>query len=116
MGEKSEIISKIYLSSSLDQYEALTELLEELSANDYHVVLITHYLFFEVLMNFPNVLKYCNLIIDGKYEQDKRIFETNKKPGIYHVIGSSNQRIWHRDDNIWYDVTDKDDLMEYYCL
>ena len=96
----------------LDQEQGLIELLQLLDKEDFHIVLITHYTIDEVN---PNILQYTDIVIDGKYDSSKRIFDTDTRPGVHHVVGSSNQKIWYRNSNNYYiDITNKEDLTEYY--
>lgn len=75
----------------MDQAEGLKKLVMALHRNKYHVVLITHYLKKDIP---KKILNHVNIIIDGKYENDKRIFDTDKRKGVLHVVGSSNQQIY----------------------
>ena len=99
----------------LDQYDELVLLFEELSKTQHHICLITHYTMDEILLQFSKVLDFANTIIDGKYEADKRIFDENKKPGIYQIIGSKNQNIWINKHHVWIEVDkDAEDLSAAY--
>ncbi len=99
----------------LDQSEALGELLRRLKQHGFcHITLITHYEFETVADAYPGVMQYADTIIDGRYEADKRIFDEDKRPGIYHVIGSSNQHVWTRKGLNWYNVTERDLRCAYY--
>ena len=100
----------------LDQYEALVELLKVFHENDFHIVLITHYTLLEIAAKYSAIFPYVNIIIDGKYDASKRIFDTDKRPGIYHVVGSSNQRIWYRVNDTFVDVSKESDLKCYYSF
>lgn len=51
----------------------------------------------EIERKYPNVLNFAQCIIDGPYDKNLRIFDECKRPGIYQVIGSSNQRLWYFD-------------------
>lgn len=86
----------------LDQYEDLTEVLKLLNEDKHHVVVVTHYTMAVIEQQYPDILQYANVIIDGEYDKTKRVFDENKKPGIYQVIGSDNQNIWHRVLDKWY--------------
>lgn len=100
----------------LDQSAPLTELCKILYQHDFHICLITHYLLDEVKKNHADILKYLSMIIDGKYNQSERIFDTDMRPGVLHVVGSRNQRIyWRDDDKRWRDVTNETDLVHYYA-
>lgn len=85
----------------VDQYEELVRLINLLTANGYHVVLITHYTMRELKKTYPKVLEHTDVIIDGPYNKDFRIFDSCKIPGIHHVIGSSNQKIWYHKGIEW---------------
>ena len=111
VGENLETISKGYLSLSLDQYEELARLLDKLWTKCYHTTVITHYTIDEIRFFFPKVLDFASTIIDGAYVPKLRVFDENKRPGIYHVIGSSNQHIWTFDCETieWRQVDMEDD-------
>lgn len=81
----------------LDQYEELVELLDRLWIEDVHTVVITHYTMEEIKKKYPKVLDFAQCIIDGPYNKSLRTFDECKRPGIYQVIGSSNQRLWYFD-------------------
>lgn len=81
----------------LDQYEGVVELLDMLWTADVHTVVITHYTMEEIEKKYPNVLNFAQCIIDGPYIKSQRTFDECKRPGIYQVIGSSNQNIWYFD-------------------
>ena len=100
----------------LDQAKELVLLLKTLQEKHFHVVLISHYRVDEILkMEYgKNILSYTNLLIDGRYEADKRIFETDTRPGIYHVVGSSNQRLWYNIGKGYIDITGQEDLRKFY--
>lgn len=49
---------------------------------------------FEDYISKTDIVKYADYIIDGKYEDDKRDLTLRFR-------GSSNQRIWHKNNNIW---------------
>lgn len=96
----------------MDQVEGLTELCMELNKRGFHVVLITHYLKAEIPQD---ILQNINILVDDKYNASQRIFATDIRPGVNNVIGSKNQKIYHRDkNNIMVDISDKEDLREYY--
>lgn len=96
----------------MDQVDGLTELCKELHNRNFHVVLITHYLKDEIPQD---ILKNINMLIDGKYDASQRIFTTDTRPGVNNVIGSKNQKIYCNIDNAMVDISDVEDLKEYYC-
>ena len=83
----------------LDQKEALAVLVKELKDRGFNIILITHYLY-EELKDLPDdeyiksILEMTDIIIDGKYNESKRIYDYTLKDGIHNVIGSANQRVW----------------------
>ena len=81
----------------LDQYEGLVELLDKLWTENIHTVVITHYTMEEVKEKYSKVLDFAQCIIDGPYNKTMRTFDECKRPGIYQVIGSANQRLWYFD-------------------
>lgn len=120
MGENLETISRGYLSLSLDQYEGLLSILELLNKEHYHIVLITHYTLKEIAERFSGILGRVNVIIDGVYDPTQRIYDTDKRKGIYHVVGSRNQKIWHLSNKVLFnsyeEVKNEADLIYAYLF
>ncbi len=79
----------------LDQPQELIQLCRILKENNFHIVLFSHYLKEDLLIKYPDLFCYIDILIDGEYENDKRIFDTDPRVGVYHVVGSSNQHIWY---------------------
>ncbi len=99
----------------LDQYEELVLLCGLLKESGCHIVLITHYTFNELIEKYSDILSYADVIIDGRYDASKRIFDEVSRPGVHHVIGSSNQRFYHRLPGGWKELDImRDDLYEAY--
>lgn len=96
----------------MDQIEGLIELCKELQRRNFHIVLITHYLKDEVPQD---VLNNVNMLIDGKYDASQRIFITDTRPGVNNVIGSKNQKIYCSINNVMVDISEAENLKEYYC-
>lgn len=100
----------------LDQYEELVLLCGLLKENGCHIVLITHYTFEELCEDYQDILPYINVVIDGKYDCSKRIFDEVARPGVHQVIGSSNQRFFHKSEEEWREVNIiEGNLEEAYC-
>ena len=99
----------------MDQPEGLEALVKELHNNKYHIVLITHYLKKDIP---KKILNHINILIDGKYENDKRIFDTDKRHGILHVVGSSNQQLYANVFGKFVNITRKSEkeLEKYYVI
>lgn len=81
----------------IDQYEALAKLLDKLWMKDYHTVVITHYTMTDIEQRYPDVLGAAQAVIDGPYIKELRCFDECETPGVYQVIGSSNQNLWYFD-------------------
>lgn len=104
----------------LDQYEGLLSILELLNKEHYHIVLITHYTLKEIAKRFSGILGRVNVIIDGVYDPTQRIYDTDKRKGIYHVVGSRNQKIWHLSNKVLFnsyeEVKNEADLIYAYLF
>ena len=79
----------------VDQIDGLIKLCELLKKNKFHIVLFSHYLKEDLLTKYPTLFYYIDILIDGEYIQSQRIFDTDPRAGVRHVIGSANQRIWY---------------------
>lgn len=86
----------------LDQIDSLAELCRLLHKEGYHIIVITHYLGEELMMQanlqnrpYKKLLRNIDGLIDGEYMKEYRIWN-DKKAGdnIHDVIGSGNQRIF----------------------
>ena len=100
----------------LDQMPDLVEFCKALHEK-YHIVLITHYTLFEIMAmdKGQDLIWSVDLLIDGKYDQELRIFDTDMRPGIKHVVGSSNQRLYSlRDHKSIIDITNEQDMTQFY--
>ena len=114
-----------------DQPEGLTDLCEELKKRDFHIIVFTHYTlkgtfkqwkkysdyYFAFLKNrkmpdiiegwthdlFIRFLKNIDILVDGEYDKDKRIYDESLHDGFHDAVGSSNQIVWDlkewRDNN-----------------
>ena len=82
----------------LDQMNDLLALCSQLKLQRYNICLITHFLYETILCmkNGIALTQYVDILIDGKYDETKRIFDTDNRLGVKHVVGSSNQKIWCR--------------------
>lgn len=105
-----------------DQPEGLTILCEELRKRDFHIIVFTHYslkdtfgkwreyerchLHIARTANPPDIiegwkhdlfirfLQSIDILIDGEYDQNNRIYDESLQDGFHNAIGSSNQVIW----------------------
>jgi len=88
----------------LDQIKPLSELCELLKKDRFHIIVITHYLGENIIMQaklrktYQRLLDNIDALIDGEYEEQFRIWDESKAgDGLHDVIGSGNQRIWSFD-------------------
>ena len=104
----------------MDNPEGLTVLCEELRKRDFHIIVFTHYTLKETFKRwkvysnlfqkqvqappdiiegwshelFIRFLKSIDILIDGEYDETKRIYDESLHDGFHDAIGSSNQIIW----------------------
>jgi anaerobic ribonucleoside-triphosphate reductase activating protein len=59
---------------------------------------------FDEIFNSPKIelLPYIDYIIDGRFDQSKRDLTLKLR-------GSSNQCIWHRNNQVWQNITEEID-------
>lgn len=82
----------------LDQAEPLSELCRLLHEDGFHIIVITHFKARDILSS-ARVIPYMevltnniDVIIDGEYRADDRIWDEEKAgDGLHDVIGSGNQ-------------------------
>lgn len=67
---------------------------------DKDIWLYTGFTFDEIREQFTEILEYVDYVVDGRYEKDKRDVTLAFR-------GSTNQHIWHKDDNTW-NIIDKE--------
>ena len=81
-----------------DQMEGLTELCEELKKKNFHVLVFTHYTLLELKTMFPQLisrfLENCDVLVDGDYREEERIYDESYHDGFHDAVGSGNQVIW----------------------
>lgn len=86
----------------LDQIHDLAETCRMLKEQGYHILVITHYKLEDIInkdiMPYDEsfkLLKNIDILIDGKYDADNRIWDEDKAgDGLHDVVGSGNQVIW----------------------
>ena len=88
-----------------DQFEELIELCSYLKEYGFHIIVYTwRSLVNEIVLDINNKRElFCKLIdtvdiiIDGEYKEDHRLYDENANDGLLNSIGSGNQIIWHKD-------------------
>lgn len=93
----------------LEQPDELLKFLKEVHKLNLKkgIILFTGYTIFEIHNMGGNILKcleYIDVLIDGRYEEDKRTYQ-----GLY---GSSNQNVYHLSSKIWIDELNIDQEIE----
>ena len=81
----------------LDQIKPLLALCRKLKKAGYHIIIFTHYLMKEIMeMEWGrNLLCNVDVVVDGKFEMDKKIYDDiNYDDGFHNAIGSGNQVVW----------------------
>jgi hypothetical protein len=82
-----------------DQMEGLTELCEELKKKSFHIIVFTHYTLQKLYEMFDKSLvkrfvSNCDVLVDGEYKANERIYDESYHDGFHDAIGSGNQVIW----------------------
>lgn len=93
----------------LEQPDEMLEFLKEAHKLNLKkgIILFTGYTIFEIHNMGGNILKcleYIDVLIDGRYEEDKRTYQ-----GLY---GSSNQNVYHLSSKIWINELNIDQEIE----
>lgn len=78
-----------------DQFEDLFKLTKELNQRNFHIIIFTHYNLITYDHPYLDQLLHCaDMIIDGEYKEEERIYDESKQDGLHDAIGSGNQIIW----------------------
>ena len=87
----------------LDQLEPLAELVAQLKKHGFHIILFTHYELAELLgrnadldyeIDISRLLINIDVLVDGRYEASKRIYDEETGDGLHDAVGSANQVNW----------------------
>lgn len=62
------------------------------------------------MSNIIELLKYLDIIVDGEYKEELRLWDGTKEDGLVSSVGSGNQIIWDIKDKIGYAMKDIDYL------
>jgi len=91
-----------------DQLEGLTELCKLLKADGFHIIVFTWKTLKYLTITcggqrYRELLENIDILVDGEYKADQRIYVEDMGDGFLGTIGSANQTIWDlkewRDDN-----------------
>lgn len=82
----------------LDQMDDLADTCSILKKNGFHIIVFTHFLLFDIIYDIKKkamkLLENIDILIDGLYIQEERIYDDNARDGFHDAIGSGNQVIW----------------------
>lgn len=80
----------------LDQLSHLTLLVKQLKLYDFHILMYTHYKLDDIKTkdDIKELIKYVDIVIDGEFKQEEKLYKENKNDGFFGSIGSGNQKIW----------------------
>lgn len=119
-----------------DQLDNLLILCKELKAYGFHIIVYTwknlknlmtipssvfgdSLPIFKKVEKYRELLEYVDIIIDGEYKSNERLWDGTKGDGLFSSVGSGNQTIWDirkrrgfkmRDVDVLY-LSGKDDLL-----
>lgn len=85
-------------------FENATEKINKNSAG-YYVLESTYF-----STKVRELLKYVDIIVDGEYKEELRLWDGTKEDGLVSSVGSGNQIIWDIKDKIGYAMKDIDYL------
>ncbi len=74
-----------------DQLEGLIELTKLLKAEGFHILL---YSWKTIDMLPEELLINIDILVDGKFLKEERLYDTNLENGLANSVGSGNQRVW----------------------
>ena len=83
-----------------DQMEGLLELTATLKHLGYHIMVYTWKDLEQMLMqeetkeDFLSLLTYVDILVDGEFKLEERLYQPAAADGFYSSIGSGNQTIW----------------------
>ena len=85
----------------LDQIDNLIILCKELKKNNKNILLYTHYKLQDLLeedneyyLKVKELLRYVDIVIDGEFIQEEKLYNENANDGLFNSVGSGNQIIW----------------------
>ena len=78
-----------------DQLPELISLCRHLKEHGFHIIIFTHYC---VNKDMPDEAKdlfpVIDVLIDGPYIKEQRMYDPEQKDGFHNVVGSGNQVVW----------------------
>ena len=81
-----------------DQLYSLIDLVHGLKRYDFHIILYTWRSLVEMASyhfgETQHLLGGIDILVDGEYRSDQRIYDSTAKNGVCNWIGSANQTVW----------------------
>ncbi len=84
----------------LDQLSDLATVCRGLKKADFHIIVFTHYELVALKRRYKSnkdlhtLLNNIDILIDGEYDRNQRIYRDNFGDGFFDAVGSGNQVIW----------------------
>lgn len=104
-----------------DQIDELIDVCKELKNNGYHIMVYTWRKLINALNNddegisigegsvadkFNLLLNNIDILVDGQYDMNQRIYNTEINDGLLNSVGSANQIIWNIKERHGYSIKD----------
>lgn len=106
-----------------DQIDNLIILCRELKKYNFHIMMYTwrdlkftlnplmrSCEFTDMTHKFNELLKYVDIVVDGEYKEDERLWDGTKEDGLISSVGSGNQIIWDIKNNRGFAMRDIDTI------
>lgn len=98
-----------------DQLDNLLILCKELKKYDFHIMMYTWKNLKRIVtipenIKYKKLLQYVDIIVDGEYKEEERLWDGNKSDGFFSSIGSGNQIIWDINKKIGFKMKDINSL------
>lgn len=80
----------------LDQLHELAYVCSKLKKHGFHIIVFTHYKLKELKRSCDMLvlLNSIDILIDGEYREEERIYDDKAGDGLHNAVGSANQIIW----------------------
>jgi hypothetical protein len=66
---------------------------------------------YSFMFKVHELLKYVDIVVDGEYKQEERLWDGTKEDGLISSVGSGNQIVWNIPYNYGYHMRDIDSLI-----
>lgn len=101
-----------------DQLEYLIPFAKKLKEHGFHILMYTWKNLKKIIVdpNIKEILKYIDIIIDGEFIQEEKLWDINSLNVAQNFIGSGNQVLWDIKSNKGYylrDINNVDLLSQY---